>query len=231
MSDESTMESKGLNWRKVVLALIVLSILIWIGYQFDWITGFSGKQLWDWMTILNTPAVLAIVAYWLDESVRQREIKRNEGIALNEFRKNLLANLTRAYFKAKKARRILDGNIENKKDNTCTGEISRKVYEAQIKEIIDAQLEFEFYHDQLEANPHIFSDKSTHDLEDLTHQIEHNLNAIIKEYQDLNPSIDPLKYDTLKELKDFIATETFKTKFSNHFHKCFDLIQREFLPL
>ncbi len=51
-----------------------------------------------------------------------------------------------------------DVNIGKNKENK--DKISYTVYETQIKEIIEAQLEFEFYHHQLNAIHHIFSDKT-----------------------------------------------------------------------
>ncbi len=70
------------NWRRIVLAIIILllvSLLIWVGYVRlvtgrwpDW-TGFGTKTLWDLMQLLIIPAILAVGAYWLNESARKRE--------------------------------------------------------------------------------------------------------------------------------------------------------------
>ncbi len=130
------------NWWREILAiiaiivLIVASILIWAGNVWlvtgrwpEW-TGFGeyigpvvlpnqtfqrAKTLWDWMQLLIVPAVIAIGAFLLNESARQREMKHNNDIALNELQKDFLTKLTCAYFKVKKVRRILDGSIQNDK--------------------------------------------------------------------------------------------------------------------
>ncbi len=249
----------GQNWLGVILAIIVLVLVILLIYERlgrwpDW-TGFGTKTFWDLMQLLIIPVVLAVGAYLLNESVRQREIKRNRNIALNELRKNLLAKLTRAYFKVKKARRILKGNIvttvipmttvtknnvspseedKNKEsENKISKSIPYKEYETQIKEIIDAQLEFEFYHYQLEVIPYIFSGKTSQELKDLTRQIEKNLNSIIKEYEELDKNNNKynINTDQLKKLDELITTETFKCKFAKYFHRCFELIDGEILSI
>ncbi len=249
--------------------------------------------------------------------IQEYNRRRDKDKALNEFRKNILNNLTRAYFKIKRARRILDGNITKN-----TKEISYLAYETQIKDIIDAQLEFEYLHGQLatylfnwdeltdeltkEDNeeklkefltenfnidwvetakidkpddktiivsnknkslwlkldkenkvnlkiqdsfirnqffnflryttkrnivkkergkiykliPHIFSDKNTDKLVNLTRKIEHNLKSVIDEYQRLSPSTDLIWYDNLQKLKCFITKETFRAHFSEPSHEC-----------
>ncbi len=67
---------------------------------------------------------------------------RDRNIALNEFRKSFLINLTREYNKIKKSQRVLKRSIKNEEN-------PNPVYENEIIEIINAQLELEFLHRQL----------------------------------------------------------------------------------
>lgn len=82
------------NWWREILAISVLITLIGVSYVWlinvrwpDW-TGFGeyigpaipqdqtfqrAKTLWDLMELLIIPAILVCGAYWLNESVRQRE--------------------------------------------------------------------------------------------------------------------------------------------------------------
>jgi uncharacterized protein YjbI with pentapeptide repeats len=76
-------------WR-IILAIIVLVILIWMGYVWlvtgrwpDW-TGFGTKTLWDFMELLIIPAILAGGAYWLNESARKREKEVEESARQQE---------------------------------------------------------------------------------------------------------------------------------------------------
>jgi hypothetical protein len=207
-----------------ILLIVVLIALILIYVFFPNNSVDQNKLRLEFVKLLIQLLLIGLFGgifggIFLQEYNRRRE--RN--IALNEYRKKLLDKLTHSYFKAKKARRILEANINNPVNDKTT---VREVYDTQIKEIIDAQLEFEFYYNQLQAIPHVFSDKTTKELVNLTKKIEHNLNLIINEYKKFTKSPEKT-IAQLPKLNEFIHRKTFKQDFSNYVHVTFVLIQDE----
>ena len=65
----------------IVVTLVVVLLLIRVGYDYNW-TGFGqskvngnvqpAKTLWDWLSLLIIPIVLAIGGYWFNHSENSR---------------------------------------------------------------------------------------------------------------------------------------------------------------
>jgi len=65
----------------IIGVVVFLLLLIWIGYAYRW-TGFGrhnvngevqpAKTLWDWLSLLVIPSVLAIGGYWFNHSENSR---------------------------------------------------------------------------------------------------------------------------------------------------------------
>lgn len=69
-----------------LIGLIVLS-LIWAAYRFNWSgTGFQGKTMWDWLSLLIIPLALALVALFFN----QMNTNTEQQIALDRQREDLL---------------------------------------------------------------------------------------------------------------------------------------------
>jgi Pentapeptide repeats (8 copies) len=63
-----------LNWRLPLLmtaAWIAVLVLILMGYSFQW-TGFREQTLWDWLQLLLTATVTAMIAYFGQNISRQQ---------------------------------------------------------------------------------------------------------------------------------------------------------------
>lgn len=73
----------------IIVGIYVLGTLIEIGYKSNW-TGFSSKDLWDWMELLIVPLVLAIGGTVITYLQRKTE----NDIAIN----NLYERKLQAYF-------------------------------------------------------------------------------------------------------------------------------------
>ena len=56
----------------LILSAIVMIELILLGNAVSW-TGFAGKTLWDWLDLFIIPLVLAVIAFWLNQSQKERE--------------------------------------------------------------------------------------------------------------------------------------------------------------
>src|SRR5690242_14968369 len=64
-----------------------LIALIWAAYRFAWPgTGFQGKTVWDWLSLLVVPLVLALVALFFNQANTRTERQ----IALDKQRNDLL---------------------------------------------------------------------------------------------------------------------------------------------
>jgi len=73
---------KQLLWAVAIIGVVsLLLLLIWLGYAYRW-TGFGqhkvngevqpAKTLWDWLSLLVIPIVLAIGGYWFNHSENRR---------------------------------------------------------------------------------------------------------------------------------------------------------------
>jgi cation transport ATPase len=78
--DEKQIVIRGLKWwtwKRVLLALVVIFIVLEIGtYTLNWNwTGFKANNtLWDWLQLLLLPIALAIVPIWLMAEEGQQRI-------------------------------------------------------------------------------------------------------------------------------------------------------------
>ena len=212
-----------------ILVIVVAGSLIYLFFPAD-ITHQNNLRFEFVKFLIQLLIIVILGGILIQEYNRSRERIKN----LNEFRKTLLTNLIQAYFKVKKARRILAANTISANSNK--EEIPCSVYEAQIIEIIDAQLEFENHYYQLNTFRYTFSSESIKKLIPKAERMEKYLNELIKEYRELkvpfsssSPAIDTSKLPKLKDF--FINSNNFGAKFSNYFHESFELIQSEILKI
>jgi hypothetical protein len=108
-----------------------------------------------------------------------------------------------SYLKVKKVRRIQKCQ-KNKTINPY------KVEMTQLNNLIDVQLEFENYMNQLDLYHNIFNKEKANILLDLAHQMEHYLNELFKAFGNLEqsnpvPQTDPVPQTNLNHLKNQIA--------------------------
>ena len=143
-------------WGTIVL-IIVLSIFVFV-------FPLNGVTLWKWLDIMVLPAAVVFLAFVLNEAVTQRESARDRQNAENEYRKNFLMSVMRAYNGAKKVRRVLKAHRSNDMI-PCT------VYEAQMETLMDSQLELELYkREEVTMQPNVlllaFEDKKRTEISD-----------------------------------------------------------------
>src|SRR6266852_5825759 len=66
---------------------LIVVFLIWAAYRFAWPgTGFRGKTVWDWLSLLIVPLALALVALIFNRATTSTERQ----IALDKRRDDLL---------------------------------------------------------------------------------------------------------------------------------------------
>ncbi len=164
--------------------------------------------------------------------IQEYNRRRDKAKAINEFRKTLLANMTRAYLNTKRARRILKAHIIPTEGTGRHG-IAYTVYVEQIEVINEAQLEFEFYKRQLKTYYHAFSKDNLRKLRNMASTMEKHLNEFVKEYENLKVSADAAKPISMSRLP-MLAAFTEKggaDSFSNLFHSSAKIIQTELLHM
>jgi hypothetical protein len=172
--------------------------------------------------------VSIIGGIFIHEFNRVREKTKNK----NEFRKLLLTNMARSYFKVKKVRRILEA-IRLKENKSHQNVMPYPTFEMQMKDLIDVQLEFEFLHQQIQIFSTAFeNEKRWDELSNDTKDIEQYLNNIIDEYQKSSPTNNLIDTSKMTQLKEFIDnTGIFREKFSELFYRSVDLFQKEILDI
>src|SRR5437764_1163283 len=84
---QSRLFRMGLFLICIVIIFVVIAYVPFIVPMIDWTwTGFSKKTLWDWMSLLIVPAVLAVVGIAFNFAITRNE--RN--IAIDSQQENLL---------------------------------------------------------------------------------------------------------------------------------------------
>jgi hypothetical protein len=218
-----------------------LLVLIVGSYVFGWQwTGFPEKSLFDWLQILVFPAVVAVGVFVLNQTVKERERETEKAQRQNEYRRDLLTRLTRAYNDTKKVRRLLRANLVTDRESNAK-EIACTVYEEHLQELMDPQLEFEFLEEELRflKDQPEFVDVSTRieAIEQRVRQMRPYLKEVIDEYEDENSAYKEAKsqviangacrvrLDNLPMLKDFIYPGPVRYEFRVAFYSAIREIQ------
>ena len=251
--------SQELVW--AIRGAIVLGGLVLVAFAVD-------KTLWDWLDLLIVPAALAIGAYLLDraqseraskaeraQQVREREaedVRRKRELdvekrrAENEYRKEFLMHIRRAYNGAKKVRRVLAAH------RCDDGKIPCSVYEAQMEALMDSQLELELYKPDKKVWPDkvgppnallpaFGNEKKREEISASVRELEKHLNNIIEEYDKgdkgryaevkkklrLTGPSSKIPLQCLPALHQFVETESFKEKFASTVHKLQKQVKEE----
>ena len=209
-----------------IVVLLMLGILIYIFFPTIYQDRYALRL--EFVKLLIQLLLIGVLGSILVQEFsrgRQRIMKKNE------FRKTLFENMTRAYFKAKKVRRIWKAGY-NKEEPDKFG-ISYSLIENQMKDLIDAQLELEFINRQVNVFSNVFKNRDVRIiLCDETKHLESYLNDIIDKYEKLSPSNGTINISVTKEFNEFIIdTEKFKKNFSVHLRNSLDELQKEILDV
>lgn len=231
--------------RTVSLAVLVLLLsLIVVGYAFRWSwTGFPGTTLFEWLKILVFPAAVAIGTFLLNRAVKAREEARDQAKARNEDRKAVLARVTSSYNETKKVRRILKAHIVTDEETGEKG-IPCAVYETQLTNLMEPQLQFELYKKPSRGQPLNAFLRSFRDPGDMAERLgglEAYLHGVIQEYdggkyqrRKVQPAVDGTCMVLLKDfrkLDEFITKSAFINEFSSKFRRVTAQMQKEILDL
>jgi hypothetical protein len=228
----------------LLLALTLVAVLLVFWYYLSQDPDYRSDFRFEIAKYLVQLILIALLGGVLVQQYgRERDIaeqqynrQRDKAEAVNEFRKDILSGLTRAYNDTKKVRRILKASTVLKEEGSRkTYEISCTKYEEQIQKLMDPQLEYEFYKKQLDASDGVFT--NTKEVRKQLEELEGYLNYIIDEYDSKNGAYKKLKnqYSSsvptkkLKMLDNFLSGDGFKEGFANKFDDTAKLIRQAIL--
>lgn len=234
------MTNKKLRFSKFGFAIQLITLLAFVGVLF-FIFSISNsndekyklelnKISYQFLLIVVVGGAISLLFNLYSKSREEKlKIKEKEEIREKEL-KALHLKFYKEFIDAKnevkRIRRFLRARcrITSQTDNQseCVL-IETKRYDALLQELILIQLKFEFFEDELIANPNLFSG---HNLSDLIRIIKEYLNDLITEYEDLHKEypnqsvIDEIKtmeldkMPFLKGLMDkFELTNEYSTRF------------------
>jgi len=138
---------------------------------------------------------------------------------INDLRKAVLKDLIRAYSDTKKARRILLGN------RLAGGVIPFKVYDQELRNVIDTQLALEILNHQITTSQKYFGAKAGKTIIADVEAMEKYLGEIIDEYKDSLKGYDEtpetVELTKLPKLASSMGRENESANFRGRFADCY----------
>lgn len=227
----------------IVFSLSLISIGVFIAYQ-KWLSENLNTEIFklSYQFLLIVVIGGAVSLIFTEFSKTREQIRKDK--EKQESSDNLIRDLQRkfyndfiqAYNSAKKIRRLLRARARIKSDNKLI-EIRRLTYDEQMQSLIDVQLKFEFFCEEVKGNPSlfpiVFEETETETLFTKLEKIEKYLNVIVDEYEncyssfpeillvDESMSIPIIK---LKRLAEYIGKYRYAKEFKSNFKKPADEI-------
>ena len=147
----------------------------------------------------------------------------------NKVRKDLIEELLHSYNKVKKIRRI----------QTYEKSDTLDFIEIQFHDLINVQLEFEYYMKQIDLYRNIFEKEKAILLLHMAHQMESYLNKLLQEFGKLikskNRNIEKTETQNKigeednEKIRQFVNDDGFNRDFTEYFHVSLYLIRNDFL--
>jgi len=215
------------HWQAILVVasiLVVVIILIIVGYRFDW-TGFngnskSGKTLWDWLDLLVIPVALAIGAFLLTKAQSKAEKDKEKRDELHDLHRRFYASVFQAFHDAKSVRRLLRATAQYLPPDRTEIMIMLEPYDKQMQTLVDIQLQFETFEDDIEQNSTLFPDDQMRNVLKIYFDIiEKYLHDIVEEYEEhyQKPTLSyidkTLPLYKLPKLKNFIDDDSKDNKY------------------
>jgi hypothetical protein len=148
-----------------------------------------------------------------DQEVKENDRQREKEILINDLRKTVLIDLITAYSDTKKARRILMGN------RLSDQRIPYKIYDEQMRNIIETQLALELLTHQIKTFKAYFGENVDKLIIDKVTMMEKFLGDIIDDYKDAlkgqSQIPETIVLNSLQKLNSSMGKE--KLDFGNQF--------------
>ncbi len=220
-----------MNNKKLTIALSLIGIftlgaivlLLGLGQT---ASGTIGLEIFKLLSQFFLVGILGVVISLI---VQKYNRHRDKELLINDLRKTVLSNLIRAYSDAKKARRIFMAN------RLSEDKILYKIYDEQLKCLIDIQLSLEILIHQIKTSQIYFGPNAEVKIIDNITAMEKNLGEIIDEYKDsLKESEVIPEHIQLKNLKVMSLwvgkrneADNFRKKFVNTYREAVGEIRNQ----
>ena len=243
MADQAEQHQKW--WQQIkrplvigIIAVSVLLVALLVVEVSLYGTGFAGKTLWDWLQLLGIlaiPVVAGFGAVWFTGEQRKAEINKEKRAEENYQLQRFYTNIYQAYNDAKRVKRLLRATAQYLPPNQSETMILIEPYSKQMQALVDIQLQFETFVDEIKSNPKPFSTKVSPTMKSDLETLEQYLNQIIDEYEALYKKHRPLSTTTtlplseLVKLKSFIGTRSFENEFFIAGHRVRDALRERLI--
>lgn len=220
--------------KRIALTLILLGIIYFIALLI--VDDSSTEAYKTRLEIIKPIMQLIIVGIIGGIFINSYNNFRERKIAINEFRTTILRSITRSYSETKKARRHSRAKCEyiSKQDSIIIEGIPYIIYDQQLTNINEIQLELEGLVRELEIIKNVFT--KADQLINHIRYMEKYLCIIIKEYQ---TELKKLKGESCIPLSKLPSFNAFIEKNDNksfdelydHYHKSLKIIESERLKI
>jgi hypothetical protein len=179
----------------------------------------SGSLSFELIKLLVQFFLVGVLGVVISLLVQNYNRQRDREILINELRKAVLTNLIRAYSDTKKARRILMGN------RLAKNSLPFKVYDQELRNIIDTQLALEILNHQITTSQRHFGENADEKIIANVEAMEKYLGEIIDEYKDCMTSFnnlpESLQLSSLPKLAATMGKENEASNFRKQFVTCY----------
>ena len=221
--------------RPLVIGIIAVSVLLVALIVVEvrlYGTGFAGKTLFDWLSLLGVlaiPVVVGFGAVWFTGEQRKAEINKEKRAEENYQLRKFYTNIYQAYNDAKRVKRLLRATAQYLPPTQSETMILIEPYFKQMQTLVDVQLQFETFVDEINSNPNLFSTKVSPTMKSDLETFEQYLNQIIDEFEAIYKKLGPLgttlPLSELVKLKNFIGTRSFENEFFIAGHRVRDALR------
>lgn len=214
----------------LIIAIVIISVIVVIGLYPN-APDEKNKLTNDILGYLVQFSLIAIAGGILMHEYSRQSERQKKG---NELKRELYMEMLRTYFRIKRTRRILKAAMSNNEGNNQRT-IEYITLREQIHDLIDGQLDYEFYKEQLQwlIEKDVFSntEKGGKILANVN-RIEDYLNKLTDPYQKGISRSQVIDIRTMNSLEDFVFNKTvFKENYADHHRNSIKLFQEEILNL
>jgi len=214
----------------LIIAIVIISVIVVIGLYPN-TPDEKNKLTTDILGYLIQFSLIAIAGgILMHEYSRQSELQKKG----NELKRELYMEMLRTYFRIKRTRRILKATMSNNDENNQRT-IEYSILREQIHDLIDGQLDYEFYKKQLQwlTNKNVFSNtEKGNKIITNVEKIEIYLNKLTDPYQKGTSTSQVIDIRTMSGLADFVfKKEVFHENYAEYHRKSIELFQEEILNI
>lgn len=199
----------------IILVVIVAFVVLAYAFGWDW-SGFTSKNLWDWLQLLIVPVILAIGGYWLNQMQKSREeeiTQRRRELEAQMERRRTKLETQMDFLRRVRAMHVTIGYARD----LLNAHRSAKTYVEQMQQLMKLRADVEEISEDLKASPHLFKlqQKIVDGLEGIIeylseagNEYKRHHNDVISDPRATHPTANEDLYDVVKQ-RDMKWTQEF----------------------